>query len=150
MSWVSIGPSPIEGRGLFVLQNCPAGTVVTSYHGPIVATPPAPDKDGHFYGWELEAGRWIDGSSQDNLGRFANHSCDPNTEAVRKGDKVELVTLRALSQGDEITLDYGLSLAEALDQPCHCGAATCAGRMIASPLRGLLSRVLRRRIQPRD
>lgn len=150
MSWVSIGQSPIEGRGLFARQNCPAGTVVTSYHGPIVTAPPAPDQDGRFYGWELEPGRWIDGSSESNLARFANHSCDPNTEAVRKGDQVEFVTLRDLSPGAEITLDYGLSLAEALDQPCHCGASTCAGRMVASPLRGLLSRVLRRRVQPRD
>lgn len=150
MSWVSIGKSPIEGRGLFARQYCPAGTIVTSYHGPIVTAPPPPHPDGHFYGWELEPGRWIDGASEDNLARFANHSCDPNAEAVRKGDKVDIVTLRPLSPGEEITLDYGLSLAEALDQPCHCGASTCAGRMVASPLRGLLSRVLRRRIQPRD
>lgn len=150
MSWVVVGQSPIEGRGLFALKNCPAETTISIYHGPIVAAPPVRDSEGRFYGWELEAGRWIDGSGADNLARFANHSCDPTAEAHRRGDTVTFVTLRALAQGEEITLDYGLSLAAALDHPCHCGSKTCVGRMVASPLRGLLSRVLRVSVQPRD
>ena len=56
-----------------------------------------------------------------------NHSCNPNT----KFDGLDVVAIRAIGTGDEITLDYAQFLdasAEAFE--CRCGASTCRGRVV--------------------
>lgn len=55
-----------------------------------------------------------------------NHSCDPNT----RFDGLDVVAIRAIAAGDELTLDYAQFLdasAEAFE--CRCGASTCRGRV---------------------
>lgn len=64
---------------------------------------------GKFYAW-----------------RYLNHSCQPNA-AVR--DR-ELVALRAIAAGDEITFDYNTTEYDmASPFQCHCGSAGCAGKI---------------------
>jgi len=139
------GPSSIHGTGLLARARHARGDTLCHFTGPIVDRPPASDDAGRVFALELGPGQWIDGSGPANLARHANHSCDPSAEAVLAGDQVALVALRDLAAGDEITFDYGFGLAEALENPCRCGAAGCAGRIVASPLRPLLRRQLRRR-----
>lgn len=139
------GPSPIHGTGLFARSSHRRGDILCHFSGPVAAQPPPADASGRTFSLELEPGRWIDGSGSGNLARHANHSCDPSAEAVRESDRVALVALRDLKPGDEITFDYGFGLAEALENPCRCGAAGCGGRIVASPLRTLLRRHLRSR-----
>lgn len=143
MSGTEPRASRIEGRGLFATRAFRAGEVVAVHEGPVVDAPPGPDADGRVHALELEAGRWIDGDVPGNLARFANHACEPTTHAVRAGDTVELRALRDLEAGEEITFDYGFGLADALGQPCRCGAAGCPGLIVAGPLRPLLRRQLR-------
>ncbi len=55
-----------------------------------------------------------------------NHSCDPNT----RFDGLDVVAVRAIAAGEELTLDYAQFLdasAEAFE--CRCGASTCRGRV---------------------
>lgn len=136
------GPSPIHGTGLFARSPRRAGEALCRYEGPAVDRPPPP-AGGMTVALELEPGRWIDGSGPGNPGRHANHSCDPSAEARREGDSILLVARRDLGAGDEITIDYGFGLADALGHPCRCGAPGCAGRIVAAPLRALLRRHLR-------
>lgn len=138
------GPSPIHGTGLFARSPHRRGDILCHFTGPVASRPPPADAAGRTYSLELEPGRWIDGSGSDNLARHANHSCDPSAEAVRQSDRVALVALRDLGPGEEITFDYGFGLADALGNSCRCGAILCAGRILASPLRPLLRRHLRR------
>lgn len=71
--------------------------------------------------------------------RFLNHACEPNCEAVEKtGEdgrlKLQLVTLRAVSAGAELFLDYALTIDESEsppDYPCRCGLPGCRGTMAA-------------------
>lgn len=149
MSEVEARPSPIHGLGLFALRPFDPGERLATYAGPIVDRHPGPDAQGMTHAMELEPGCWIDGRDADNLARHANHSCDPNAEAIRKGDVVHLIARRRVAAGEEITFDYGYGLPDALDQPCRCGAGGCPGRIIAGPLRASLRRHLRRR-QSRD
>ena len=104
---------------------------------------------------EVAAGLWLDGSVADNPARWANHSCEPNAELIWHGsvEGAWLTSLRPLLAGEEITFDYGFSLAESLFHPCACGTAACIGRIIAAPLRPALRRHLRRHLRfsrPRD
>jgi SET domain-containing protein len=137
------GPSPIHGTGLIARSSHRRGEILCHFTGPVATEPPPPLADGRLFALELEPGRWINGSDPDNLARHANHSCDPSAEAVRDGDRVALVARRDLVAGEEITFDYGFGLADALANPCRCGAAGCVGRMVAAPLRPLLRRQLR-------
>ena len=55
--------------------------------------------------------RWtIDGSSRRNLGRYINHACRPNCEAVLRKGQMEFVALRDIAPGEEITYDYVVPL----------------------------------------
>lgn len=136
------GPSVIHGTGLLTRARHRKGDTLCHYSGPVVDHHPGPATDGRVFSLELDPGRWIDGSGPGNLARHANHSCAPTAEAVREGDQVSLVALRDLEPGEEITFDYGFGLADALGNPCHCGAPGCVGRIIATPLRPLLLRHL--------
>lgn len=149
MSGVSPRTSRIHGMGLFAERNFAPGEVIAVYHGPIVSQAPTPDANGRIYAMELSPGRWIDGSSADNLARHVNHSCDPNAEANADQATVRLIARRLVSAGEEVTFDYGFGLADALIHACRCGTPSCPGRIVAEPLRASLRRHLRPR-KPRD
>jgi SET domain-containing protein len=149
---VDARPSPIAGHGLFARRDFAAGERIAPYLG--VLTRHAPDPaatGGKVFSLEIATGLWLDGSTEQNLARFANHACDPNAELTWAGpdEGAWLTALRPLSAGVEITFDYGFSLADSLAHPCHCGHPECPGRIIAGPLRSSLRRHLRFS-RPRD
>jgi hypothetical protein len=61
-------------------------------------------------------------------GAHLNHSCDPN--AMRHG--VTVFAWRAISAGQEITIDYRLNAFDGSAWPCECGAARCTGTVVGS------------------
>ena len=62
--------------------------------------------------------------------RPQNHSCNPNTAF----HGLDVVALRPIARGEELTLDYGAAMNE-LSEPfdCRCGAPICRGRIIGAP-----------------
>lgn len=145
-------PSPIAGLGLFAVRAFAPGERLAPYSGPTTTVPPSADaSDGKIFALEIAPGRWLDGSGEDNPSRHANHACDPNAELIwQEAEGIAWLTaLRPIAAGEEITFDYGFSLAESLFHPCACGAAECVGRIIATPLRPALRRHLRFS-RPRD
>jgi len=97
------------GLGLFATRPIAKQQFIVTYSGARIATAEAArrEKRGAKYMFEID-GRWtIDGSSRRNLGRYANHSCRPNAEAVLRKGKIVLVAVRDIAPGDEITYDYG-------------------------------------------
>ena len=59
-----------------------------------------------------------------------NHSCAPNTGY--RG--LDVVALRAIAAGEELTLDYALMLNEhSASFTCQCGAPTCRGTVQGRP-----------------
>ena len=145
-------PSPIAGLGLFAQRSFAPGERIAPYSGMTSSKPPsAACTGGKVYALEIAPGRWLDGASADNLARHANHACHPNAELIWHGDEsvAWLTALGPIARADEITFDYGFSLAESLFHPCACRAADCSGRIIATPLRPGLRRHLRFS-RPRD
>jgi len=59
--------------------------------------------------------------------------------------KIWLVALRDIEEGEELTFDYGYALEHFLDHPCHCGASTCPGFIVAKEERSKLRKILRKR-----
>ena len=79
-----------------------------------------------------------------NIGRFLNHSCEPNLfmVPVRVDTEIPLLGLfanRKIKVGEELTFHYGISsVSESLNNselegkdytllPCYCGSQTCLG-----------------------
>ncbi|MFN5655516.1 MAG: SET domain-containing protein [Verrucomicrobiota bacterium] len=148
---VETRPSAIAGRGLFARRDFVAGERLAPYRGPTTKTPPGRPESGEVFALEVAAGLWLDGSGPDNPARWANHSCEPNADLIWHGaaEGAWLTSLRPLLAGEEITFDYGFSLAESLFNPCSCRTPGCIGRIIASPLSPGLRRHLRFS-RPRD
>ena len=146
-SWdVATRPSSISGQGLFATRAFSPGEVLAPYLGKVLTARPIKSSESSAtYILEIKPGLWLDGSDIQNPARSANHSCEPNAELVMNETEA-FANLRALSHilpGDEITFDYGFSLSESLFNPCTCGKMSCAGKIIAEPLRPALRRHLR-------
>lgn len=68
----------------------------------------------------------------DNPANWApqNHSCDPNT----RYEGLNVVALRNISKGEELTLNYANFLDEHMEPfDCRCGAANCSGWVTGTP-----------------
>ncbi len=66
-----------------------------------------------------------------------NHSCDPNTGF----DGLNVVAIRNIAKGEELTLDYAQFLDENMEPfQCHCSSANCRGLIMGVPENSLTSR----------
>ncbi len=75
----------------------------------------------------------------DNPAEWApqNHSCEPNTAY----DGLNVITLRNVKKGEELTLDYAGFLDEHMEPfSCHCGLAECRGVISGVPGNSVSSR----------
>jgi uncharacterized protein len=119
------------GLGLFAVKPIAAKAYIVTYRGKRIPTAEAHrrEREGKAkYMFEIDR-RWtIDGSSRRNLGRYINHACRPNCEAVLRQGRMIFVALRDIAPGEEITLDYGKDYFDLFIAPFGCRCATCARR----------------------
>ncbi len=127
---VRVGRSA-TGLGLFAARLIARKATIVTYRGKRIATAEAHRRERRFrakYMFEVNR-RWsIDGSSRRNLGRYLNHSCEPNAEAVLRAGRIVFVARRAIALGEEITLDYGEEYFKLYIKPVGCRCAACAGK----------------------
>jgi uncharacterized protein len=112
------------GLGLFAQHPIPKGTRIVEYTGPYLANKIVDQSDGkYFFGINS---RWsIDGSGRDNIGRYANHSCRPNAEAIIEDRRVWIWSKRNIKAGEEITYNYGRQYFEDVIKPIGCKCNGC-------------------------
>lgn len=91
------------------------------------------DEDGikHFYFMSLTKGEFVDATKRGNLGRFCNHSCNPNCYVDKwvVGDKLRMGIFaeRKIQPGEELVFNYNVDRYGAEPQPCYCGEPNCTG-----------------------
>ncbi len=147
--------SAIHGNGVFAAAPIAPGERVIEYrgrrrtHAEVDAGDSGDVDSGHTFLFTLNDEYVVDANFDGNNARWINHSCEPNCEAVleeadgddRSKDRVFIEAMRAIAPGEELTYDYGITLAERhtarLKQvwACRCGAKTCTGTML-KPKRG--------------
>ena len=113
------------GFGLITLKPIPRGARIVEYTGPLISNTIVDRSDGkYFFGVNS---KWsIDGSPRDNIARYINHSCRPNSEAiVTTRKRVWIWSKRALKAGEEITYDYGEEYFEGIIKPVGCRCSKC-------------------------
>ena len=141
--------SSIHGNGVFALEAIAEGERIIEYKGELRSHDEVDGGDagdvesGHTFLFTLNDEWVIDGTRKGNVARWINHSCAPNCQALivehahdRRRDKVVIEALRSIAQGEELTYNYGIRLAERHTErlkkiwACHCGAASCTGTLL--------------------
>lgn len=91
------------------------------------------DEEGikHFYFMSLNKGEFVDATKRGNLGRFCNHSCNPNCYVDKwvVGEKLRMGIFaeRYIRAGEELVFNYNVDRYGADPQPCYCGEPNCTG-----------------------
>ena len=87
---VRVGRSS-AGLGLFAVKPIASKALIVTYRGKKIPTVEAhrrEQRSGAKYMFEVNRHWSIDGSSRRNLGRYINHACQPNAEAVLRKGKI--------------------------------------------------------------
>ena len=109
---VSVRPSKIHGRGLFADAPIPEGARIIEYKGQRIDYREGARRDvfynsiGYTLLIRLES-HYIDALIDGNDSIYANHSLQPNAEAIERRGRVFIEALRDIAAGEEITFDYG-------------------------------------------
>lgn len=136
--------SPIQGMGGFATHHIPAGVRLIEYAGerlsPAEADARYPENSTerhHTYLFAIDDEIVVDAAVNGNDARFLNHSCAPNCDAVIDGGRIWIETIQDIEPGEELVYDYAYVLNERHTPaakrrfPCHCGAITCRGTILA-------------------
>ncbi|MBL0171247.1 MAG: SET domain-containing protein-lysine N-methyltransferase [Gemmatimonadaceae bacterium] len=130
----------IAGYGTFALRDFAPGDVVFEGEERPFNVVTLPHVQQHWtaeqqlqfrrYGYPLSHFVYALWSDDPNAWRPQNHSCLPNT--TFRG--LDVVALRAIANGEELTLDYSAAMNE-LSEPfdCRCGLPNCRGRIAGTP-----------------
>ncbi len=125
---LTVGPSPITGRGLFAGCDIAKRAKIGEFEGELV---PIAEARRRAAALKIVAIVELDRRAIDARGmrtgfRFINHSCQPNTFMRRTKDRAEFYALRDIAKGEELTVDYRPSHHEGRLR-CRCGTSGCYG-----------------------
>jgi hypothetical protein len=136
---VSVIKTEKKGFGLRANADLQPHDFVFEYIGEVINEPTFRsrmlryDKEGikHFYFMSLTKSEFVDATKKGNLGRFCNHSCNPNCYVDKwvVGEKLRMgiFTGRKILAGEELVFNYNVDRYGADPQPCYCGERNCTG-----------------------
>jgi [histone H3]-lysine36 N-trimethyltransferase len=136
---VSVIATDKKGFGLRTDSDLQANDFVYEYIGEVINEPTFRrrmlqyDEEGikHFYFMSLNKNEFVDATKKGNLGRFCNHSCNPNCYVDKwvVGDKLRMgiFALRNIYAGEELVFNYNVDRYGTDPAPCYCGEPNCVG-----------------------
>lgn len=136
---VAVFKTEKKGYGLRAETNLAPNTFIYEYIGEVINEPQFRkrmiqyDEEGvkHFYFMSLNKGEFVDATKRGNLGRFCNHSCNPNCYVDKwvVGNKLRMGIFaeRRIKAGEELVFNYNVDRYGADPQPCYCGEPNCTG-----------------------
>lgn len=131
---IEVRNSIIEGKGLFAKEPFKQGEkfkIVFGEHPPVVMA------DEEFETYKKSVSSWDavylgNGkhrvstiSREEDPSNYGNHSCGPNIAP----DGEEVIALRDIQAGEEITVDYAQFSPKTWTMKCNCGAKNCRGEV---------------------
>ena len=155
--WCEIRDSPIHGRGLVASCEIPAGTRVIEYVGEKITKEESDRRgeeqyeraeetgEGSVYLFTLNKRYDIDGNVSWNAARLINHSCEPNCETDVVKNRIWVIALRDIEEGEELFYNYGFDLEYFEHHPCCCGTDSCVGYIVAEEHWKTLKKELKKR-----
>ncbi|KAI5197684.1 hypothetical protein E4T38_07872 [Aureobasidium subglaciale] len=136
---VSVIKTDKKGFGLRANRDLKPNDFIFEYIGEVISEPAFRrrmhqyDQEGikHFYFMSLAKSEFVDATKKGNLGRFCNHSCNPNCYVDKwvVGDRLRMGIFaeRQVEAGEELTFNYNVDRYGADPQPCYCGEPNCSG-----------------------
>lgn len=136
-----------KGYGLQLLEDVSEGQFLIEYVGEVLDMHAYEARQReyavrghrHFYFMTLNGSEVIDACAKGNLGRFINHSCEPNCRTEKwmvNGEVcIGIFALRDIKKGEEVTFDYNyVRVFGAAAKKCVCGSSQCRGYIGGDPL----------------
>ena len=126
---VAVHKSGIDGFGAFAAEDIPPHRKIGEIRGETISVAEArrrAEGQARIMIVEISERKAIDASQSEDPMRFTNHACTPNARLSIQGGRVEFYALRAITPGEEITVNYGETHHEGTLK-CRCGAANCIG-----------------------
>lgn len=136
---VSVIKTEKKGHGLRTNKDLQANDFIFEYIGEVIGEQvfrrrmQQYDEEGikHFYFMSLTKGEFVDATKKGNLGRFCNHSCNPNCYVDKwvVDDKLRMGIFaeRKIKAGEELVFNYNVDRYGAEPQPCYCAEPNCTG-----------------------
>ena len=120
----------LTGLGLFATREIKKRARIVEYRGPRLSEPAAERAEtrGNRYLFEVSKHITIDGTTRSNVARYANHSCNPNAEAVVFRGRVYIKALRRIRPDEEITYSYGGDYLRNVIGKSNCKCGRCRRR----------------------
>jgi len=114
------------GLGLFTLQAFKKGDRIIEYTGEVISEAEA-NRRGGKYLFELNDHWTIDGKGRNNIARYINHSCRPNSypELNETETAVFIYAKRNIAPNEEITYNYGVDYFNRVIKPLGCRCQKC-------------------------
>jgi len=118
------------GLGLFATRPIKKNSRIAEYKGPLLGKKAAEkaERSTNLYLYEINS-RWtIDGTPRSNVARYANHSCNPNSETYNVKLRVFIRAMRNIKPGEEIVYDYGIDYLKNVIGRSNCKCSRCRKR----------------------
>ena len=131
---LSARPSAIHRLGVFAEEAIPSGRKVIEYTGERISQREAERRwnPAQSYLFDLNDKYQLDGAIGGSGAEYINHSCAPNLRSRILRDHILYFSDRAISPGEELTVDYHYE-ADLDPIPCCCGTPECRGTMNVLP-----------------
>jgi SET domain-containing protein len=118
------------GLGLFATKPIKKRSRIAEYTGRILNFKDAEKAEarGNRYLYEISKNFTIDGAARHNIGRYFNHSCNPNADTYTVKHRVFIRALRNIKPGEEIVYDYGIDYLKNVIGLANCLCSRCRKR----------------------
>ena len=123
---LAIRRSRIHRRGVFAAEAIPSRRKVIEFTGERITFAEARRRWSPTlnYLFGLSDNLLIDGASGGSGAEYVNHSCAPNLHARIIRGHLLYFSSRAITKGEELTVDYKYAGGGKQTHPCKCGAPT--------------------------
>ncbi|MEP7029492.1 MAG: SET domain-containing protein [Pseudolabrys sp.] len=132
----SLAPRPFRigrsrtGLGLFATRPIRKRSRIAEYKGPLLNFKEAEkaERTSNRYLYEISKNFTIDGKARSNVARYANHSCNPNSDTYNVKHRVFIRALRNIKPGEQIVYDYGIDYLRNVIGISNCKCSRCTKR----------------------
>lgn len=122
---VFVADSVKQGKGVFAKRNFKKGELILQIDDSHVVTDEsALTSEQHEFDLDYLASKIIVMQAPE---KYINHSCDPNSYVKTRNGIREVLAMRDIATGEEITYDYSINGENEGSFPCRCGNVNCRG-----------------------
>jgi hypothetical protein len=119
------------GQGLFARGPFDVGEPILKLAGRVVNYEVLWERGGRFLDNCIRFGPETYLDPGDGVGRYVNHSCEPNAAIHKWRNQLFLIAARRIRRGNELVFDYSTTIGDddIWTMRCDCGAHDCRKRI---------------------